>query len=722
VFGAMAFAKARTNPYGRVASPVWLVSLVLAATVLGPPNLSAQQPDTARADSVPLYRLEGITVTVSRSRDEVQRLPYAIGVLGAPEIQTLQATVSLDEALPQIPGVFVNNRYNLANGDRISIRGFGARSQFGVRGVRIIQDGIPLTLPDGQSQLNNLDLAAAGRIEVIRGPASALYGNASGGVISVQTESAPPGPLGGEIRWLGGSFGDDRTYQKYDLKAAGRPGRADYYAHLAHFQTDGYRLHSAARYTLFNGRFGYRPDSVSDLTIAVNYADTPLAENPSSLTDSLARAKPDTARDIALSPEQCPPDPGLAGCQDLGEESRQGQLGINYRRRLGAEHQLSLMAYGLVRRLENRIPFTLIELDRRAGGARLEYRYAPLTGRITGLTGGIDLDRQADDRLETARDADQTGPATLDQDERVAALGLFAQGGVELYADLELTLSLRYDRVTFAVDDRLIAGDDPDDSGRRHMDQLSPMAGLRYSLAPSLNVYANIGRSFQTPTTTELTDSLGGFNESLQPERAINYELGLKGTVSERLSYDLAIFRTDVDGLIVGSAVPGTERVFFENAGATDLRGAELGVSALIVEGLVFTAAYTHSDFVFRDFRSDDNEFSGNRLPGVPPNQASGSLTYSHRSGVTGALQVWGVDDYYVDNSNENRNEGYVTTNIRIGYSLRTPSLEILPVLGVNDIFDVRYNSSVVVNAVARAFYEPAPGRYFYAGLRVKTR
>jgi iron complex outermembrane receptor protein len=718
----MAFAKAKPNPYGPVASPAWLVSLVLATTALGPPNLSAQQPDTTRADSVPLYRLEGITVTVSRSRDEVQRLPYAIGVLGAPEIQTLQATVSLDEALPQIPGVFVNNRYNLANGDRISIRGFGARSQFGVRGVRIIQDGIPLTLPDGQSQLNNLDLAAAGRIEVIRGPASALYGNASGGVISVQTESAPPGPLGGEIRLLGGSFGNGRLYQKYDLKAAGRPGRTDYYAHLSHFETDGYRLHSEARYTVFNGRLGYQPDSASELTLVANYADTPLADSPSSLTDSLARAKPDTARNIALSPEQCPPDPGFAGCQDLGEESRQGQLGINYRRRLGAEHQFSLMAYGLVRRLVNRIPFTLIELDRLAGGARLEYRYAPLTGRMTGLTAGIDLDGQADDRLEKARDADQTGPATLDQDERVTALGLFAQAGVGLYPDLELTVSLRYDRVIFAVDDRLMGAADPDDSGNRHMDQLSPMAGLRYSPAPWLNVYANIGRSFQTPTTTELTDSLGGFNERLQPERAINYELGFKGTVSERLSYDLAIFRTDINGLIVGSAVPETERVFFENAGSSDHRGLELGVSTLVADGLVFTAAYTHSDFVFRDFRSEDGEFSGNRLPGVPPNQVYGALNYSHRSGATGALQVWGVEDYYVDNSNQNRNEGYVTTNIRMGYSLTARSLEILPVLGVNNIFDSRHNSSVVVNAVAGAFYEPAPGRHFYAGLRVKTR
>jgi iron complex outermembrane receptor protein len=698
-----------------------LITLVLTGPAFGGSRLDAQEPDSVAVDSVPLYRLEGIAVTVSRSRDDVQRLPYAIGVLGAAEIQRLQTNVSLDEILPQIPGVFVSNRHNLANGDRITIRGFGARSQFGVRGVRIIQDGIPLTLPDGQSQLNNLDLAGAGRIEVIRGAASALYGNASGGVISVQTEASPPVPLGGELRVLGGSFGDRRYYQRYDLKAAGQPGGVDYYAHLGHFQTDGFRLHSEARYTQLNGRLRFSPDSVSEITLIANYVATPLAESPSSLTDSLARSKPDTARDIALAPGQCPPDPGFGGCQDLGEESRQGQVGISYKRRFGARHEISLMGYGLARTLENRIPFTLIELDRRGGGARLEYRHAPPGGRVSAITAGVDFDAQADDRLESARDASHTGPVTLDQDERVTSLGLFAQTGIGLLTRLELTASLRYDQVHFEVDDRLITADDPDDSGARSMNQLSPMVGVRSTLAGWLNVYANIGRSFQTPTTTELTDSLGGFNETLQPERAINYELGLKGTASHRLSYSLALFRADIEDLIVGSAAAGTERVFFDNAGSARHRGVEVGLSALLAAGLVFSTAYTLSDFVFSDFRNEDDDFSGNRLPGVPLNQIDSRLTYNHPTGFMGALRVWGVDGYFVDNANQSRNDGYVTVDIRLGYGLHTTAVEISPLLGVNNLFDVRYNSSVVVNAVGGRYYEPAPGRSLYFGLRATT-
>jgi iron complex outermembrane receptor protein len=687
-----------------------------------PGTALAQQQDSARADSIPLYKLEGVTVTVSRSREEVNRLPYAIGLVGAAEIQGLEPTVSLDESLGAVPGVLVNNRYNFALGNRISIRGFGARSQFGVRGIRVIQDGIPLTLPDGQSQLNNLDLAAAGRIEVIRGPASALYGNASGGVISVQSEPAPPVPIRPELRVLGGGYGNDRLYQKYDLKAGGLAGHFDYLGHLSYFQSDGFRTHSEAKYTLLNTRVGYRLSRDADLTLVFNYANAPQAENPSTLTDSVARVKPDTVRDIVLPPEECPPDPGFGGCQNLGEESEQGQLGVTYRQRLGVQHELSLMGYGLFRGLENRIPFRFIELDRRAGGARVEYHFASSGGRLSGLTAGLDLDHQGDDRREFLRDDQGLGPVALDQDETVTALGLFAHGGALLAATLEATLSLRYDRVRFEAEDRLVTQDDPDDSGGRTMDQWSPMAGLRFSPAPWLNVYGNIGRSFQTPTTTELTDTLGGFNQELQPERATNYEIGLKGTVSDRLSYSLALFRADIEDQLIGSVAGGIERVYFENAGSSVHKGIEAGATALLSAGLTLTAAYTFSDFRFEDFQTDEGDFSGNEVPGVPPHQFFAQLAFTQAAGFTGSVRVTVLDSYFVDGANLDRNDGYSAVDLRFGYTASSSGFEIVPFVGVNNLFDARYNSSVVINAIAGRYYEPAPGRNLYGGLRIGLR
>ncbi|UCC71044.1 MAG: TonB-dependent receptor [Gemmatimonadota bacterium] len=691
--------------------------LILAAA-----PAAAQRPVGVPADSVFLYKLEGISVTVSRSALEVERLPYAVGVLGAEDVQGLEATISLDESLAQIPGVFVDNRYNFALGARISIRGFGARTQFGVRGVRIIQDGIPLTLPDGQAQTGNLDLGAAGRIEVIRGPASALYGNASGGVISVQTESAPAAALRPEFRALAGGYGNGRSYQKYDLKLGGQQGRFDYLGHLAYFDSDGFRTHSEATYTLLNARLRYELDRNADLTLVVNYADAPQAENPSTLTDSVARVKPDTVRDIVLPPEECPPDPGFGGCQNLGEEFRQGQAGVTYRRRFGGTHEISLMGYGLFRELENRIPFRLIELDRLGGGARAEYRLTPAEGRLARLTAGLDLDSQWDDRVELVRDDETVGPAALDQDERVTALGLFAHGGLVLASGLELTLSLRYDRVRFQVDDRLVTGDDPDDSGTRNMDQWSPMVGLSYSYATWLNLYGNVGRSFQTPTTTELTDTLGGFNAELQPERATNYEIGVKGTAGGRASYSLALFHTDVEDQLIGSAAAGTERVLFENAGSSVHEGIEVGISALVAPSLTATAAYTYSDFKFEEFVTEAGDFSRNRVPGVPPHRLHARLGYAGGRGLSGSLQLTAADDHFVDNASESRNDGYTVVDLRLGFTAHTPGFEIAPFLGLNNLFDERYNSSVVVNAIAGRYYEPAPGRNLYVGVRLSTR
>jgi len=285
-----------------------------------------------------------------------------------------------------------------------------------------------------------------------------------------------------------------------------------------------------------------------------------------------------------------------------------------------------------------------------------------------------------------------------------------------------LTVSTRYDRVRFDVDDQLVTPEDPDDSGTLTMDQLSPMIGLRYTRAPWLNLYGSVSRSFQTPTTTELTDSLGGFNEDLQPERATNYEIGVKGTAMSRLSYSLALFHMDVTDLIVGSEAPSTERVYFDNAGSSTHNGVEASLSALLSEGLVITASYTHSNFFFDDFQTNETDFSGNKLPGVPPNQVFARLNYVRRPGLSAWASLTAVDGYFVDNANESRNRGYVVVDLRIGYTARTRGLEIVPLLGLNNLFDVRYNSSVVVNAIAGRYFEPAPGRNMYLGLRLSFR
>lgn len=689
-------------------------SLALFAMVANSAVASVTQTpaDSAKGDTIPVYRLEGITVTVTRFREEINQLPFAASLITASQIQGSEATISLDEALDEVPGVFVNNRHNFALGNRISIRGFGARSQFGVRGIRIIQDGIPLTLPDGQAQLNSVDLAAAGRIEVIRGPASSLYGNAAGGVIAIHTEEPPPVAFEPEVRLLGGSFGDDRYYQKYDVKAMGRSGDLDYVAHVGHFQTDGFRLHSAAENTLLNTRVRYRIDDRSQLTGVINYVNSPVAQNPSALSRELLQQNRDTVRGIVLD-------------QDLGESSKQGQLGLTYRRLLGARHEISVMGYGVFRELDNPIPFTRIQLDRLGGGGRLEYRFTPATGRLAGLAVGVDLDHQSDDRLELSHpDPDEV---QLEQDESVTSIGVFSQGGFDLASGLELSAGVRYDRVRFEVDDKLIGSGNPDDSGARTLDQFSPTVGLRYTYAPWLNTYANIGRSFQTPTTTELSDpTSGGFSTDLEPERATNYEVGFKGTAAQRLSYSVALFIADIEDQLVASRPPEIDRDVFINAGASTHRGVELGLSALLAPGLTLSTAYTYSDFEFDDFRvaagDETNDFSGNEVPGIPPHRFHGEIGYTHRTGLSGTVEVDLVDGFFVDNANENRTAAYEVVDLRFAYATRLGEVAVRPFLGINNLFDIDYISSVVVNDARGNFFEPAPGRHVYLGLQARVR
>ncbi|MGH7504762.1 MAG: TonB-dependent receptor plug domain-containing protein, partial [Longimicrobiales bacterium] len=255
----------------------------------------AAQPPTGRDTLPAVVPLDSLEVTVTRRTVPVDRVPAAVSTVDRETIQRGQPTVTIDEALSAVPGVFVSNRYNFALGPKISVRGLGARASFGVRGVRVIADGIPLTMPDGQTNLNNLDLGSAGRIEVIRGPASALYGNAAGGVIAVTTEAPPEVPFAAEARLVAGNLGRGvhapARLTKLQAKVGGTSGNAGYMVSVSRLETDGYRDFSAARQTLINAKAEFALDPRTSLTAVVNALDAPLAESPGSLPADSARVR-----------------------------------------------------------------------------------------------------------------------------------------------------------------------------------------------------------------------------------------------------------------------------------------------------------------------------------------------------------------------------------------------------------------------------------------------
>jgi iron complex outermembrane receptor protein len=657
-------------------------------------------------DEEELIILEPVEATAPRVEKPLFKVPFSVGVVEKDEIQLGRQTIGLDESINRIPGVYVQNRYNFAQDLRISIRGFGTRAAFGIRGIKILVDGIPLTLPDGQSQIDSIDLDSTERIEVIRGPLSALYGNASGGVISIMGEDGPNEPFVLEARPVFGSFG----LQKYLAKAGGRVKNINYFLSLSRLDLGGFREHSKTENILLNSKLHYTINDSSDLTFLLNLLDAPIAEDPGALTKEELRENRKQASPLNFQ-------------RDAGESIKDGRLGFVYRNYFSENHEVNFNVYGSIRDLSQRLPFGIVTFDRLVLGGGAKYVWnGTLWRKGNRFITGIDIEHQNDKRKNFGfGEGNKKGELTLNQREKVIGVGVFMQDEFQILDNLEITLGLRYDLIYFSVDDSLIKEDNPDDSGSITFDEISHKVGILFSPFSFLNVYGNFSTSFETPTTTELANrptGAGGFNPDLKPQRTIGFETGLKGILQNRLTYDLAFFGANVKNELIPFQVlevPGRE--FFRNAGRSRQYGLEIGLSLEVAKGLRLTFAYTYLNFKFEDFKTDEGNFDGNRVPGIPPNQLYGEVFYKSPSGFYGGLELFYVDDFFVNDSNTEKNSSYLVPNLRLGYQTKLfKHWEISPFLGLNNVFDEKYNSSVRVNASGGRFFEPAPGFNLFGG------
>ncbi|MEK7727528.1 MAG: TonB-dependent receptor [candidate division KSB1 bacterium] len=730
------------------------------------------QPDSARTRQ---YELQSVLVTATREARPKGRVPYAISVLTQNEIQRGRAGLSLEEALRAAPGVVVNNRYNLAQGDRISMRGLGSRSAFGVRGIKILLNGIPLTMPDGQSQLNNLDLSAIGRIEILRGPSSALYGNAAGGLINLQTQPAANSPLKVQPQFLTGSAG----LRKWQTKFSGTLGRHSYFVNVSKLNLDGFREHSAASFASINAIGHHEISPRLKLTTVFNYYDSPYLLNPSSRSQAELATSTTATRFFIKQ-------------QAAGKKLWQGQAGAT----LKYDDAFEVTLYGLSRELLNPIPGRIVELDRTSGGVRSAFgkRFALGNVGVHWLL-GADYEMQNDDRREFVNDGLpqsevgiieankmfallQYGSKLLDQKEKVFGLGPFAELELSLRSNWIATLGARYDRYKFEATDRL-HNDGIDASGGRVMEQFSPMLGLTYRPRNELSLYANYATAFQTPTTTELSNQPtreGGFNLDLQPETLRSFEFGMKGLWQQKqFEWDVAFYAMNINQMLIPYQIQNasSDEIFFRNAGAARNRGLEVSCQWQPVPRVRAALAYTFINFEFTDFvietasanSSNPNipplrgargvfceideittppcppqggniqtrevnvntQLAGNKMPGVPPQHLFARLLYEHASGVYGELEAQWNAEYFTNdfngpplNTNAARsnfiNAGYRTLDLRLGLSRTFKKFGVDFFLGVNNLFDERYNGSIVPNAQSNRFFEPAPLRNWYVG------
>ena len=661
--------------------------------------------DTADQDT-DATRLDEIVVRATRMDKRLRDIPAAISVIGKDEIQRGRQQLGLDESLSGVPGVFIQDRYNFSRDLRISIRGFGARSAFGIQGIKILVDGIPETLPDGQSNSDGIDLGSVQRIEVIRGPSSSLYGNASGGVINITSERGPAVPFV-ETRLSAGDY----DFRQLQFKAGGNTGRLNYLFNVSDMQYDGYRAHSQTESTSLNARLVYAIDDESEFGIVLHTTDQPVAKDPGGIDLAQAQADPTSARQRNVD-------------FDTGEVMDQQRLGLTYSKSFGERHEIRLRNHYVWRDFANLLPFTdggSTQFDRFFVGGGGIYSYTgQLWGRSNSLIVGLDLDRQDDDRQRFDNNMGVLGPMIADQVELVTNFGLFLQNEIAVSEKLALTLGLRYDEIKYEVEDKFFS--DGDDSATRTLDEVSPMIGILYSPSELASFYATISTAFEAPTTTQLANpsGTGGFNPNVDPQLATNYEVGVKGILAERNFYELTLFSIDVEDELIPFEVGG--RDIYENAGKSSRKGVEMSLATEPVEGLRITLAYTYSDFEFDLFIDDNgNDHSGNTIPGIPENLFRGEIAYTHSSGFYAAMDGLNVGSFSVRNDNTVATESYTVVNLRTGLAdWRLGNWELEPFVGLNNLTNERYSAEIRINAFGGRYYEPAPDRNFYGGLAIR--
>jgi iron complex outermembrane recepter protein len=704
-----------------------LVALFATAVLTFPIATAAQEPvDTTGQDTTRVTQLPELNVTVTRTTEPLERVPFAVGVLDREDLVRGQQTVGIDEALNNLPGVVVANRYNFSLDQRISIRGFGSRSNFGVRGLKILVDGIPQTLPDGQSQLTNVDFADLERAEVLRGSSSSFYGNASGGVISFQTERAADGPFAQRVRVQGGDGkrGGDGFY-KWQSWTSARSGDVSGTLSISQFKADGFRQHSAGEFRQLNAGGDWVMGGSTIGTIRLSLADNPEAQNPGALTRTEYDANPDSAA-------------GNNIIRGADKDVQQQQLALGVKHFDAAGNEYNATVFGLLRDLENPLAAppdigggptngTYVRIDRAAGGLRLTMaRALGSQQQAPRLTAGVDAQRMRDDRQNLVSDGGvPTSTVFLDQREQVTELGPFAQLQWGPNERLLVSGGARFDWVRFSLDDNFLT--DGDDSGDRDMSALSGNIGASWSFEDQFVPYVNVSTSFETPTTTELVnqpDGSAGFNQDLGPQRAVTYEVGARGRPTPAVTYSVALFLARVSDAIVQAEEVGG-RAFFRNAQKTHNDGAEVGLSVTPVAGLTLNGAYTYARYRFVE-EPEGTGLDGNRLPGVPEH----FWRFGLRTALTSGLYF--DADHTLSSSvasdDENTPEGIVdswgagVTNARLGWQGDVGVMRLSPFLGVNNLWDRRYIGSVTLNGAFGRVLEPSPRRVVYIGTEVGYR
>jgi iron complex outermembrane receptor protein len=688
----------------------------------------------ARAETS--LELAPIVVTATRVAQSSADLPASIDLIDQQTIQSGQLQVNLSESLMTVPGVSAQNRQNYAQDLQLSVRGFGARSSFGVRGVRLYSDGIPGTMPDGQGQFSQFDLSSAGRIEVLRGPFSALYGNSSGGVIAVFTEDARPGhSVAGTAEY--GTF----NTQRYAVKTTGSDAVVNYVVDAAHFQTDGYRFHSDAERNNFNAKLRFAASETSTVTVVANAIETPFVQDPLGLTRAQLAANPEQAGTGAIP---------FNTRKSLGQE----QLGLVFDDKVSGNDEVSTTVYtghrattqyqAIPQATQQNAPLYpggVIDLSRAFWGVDAHVTdQRSIAGTPLQVVAGLSYDDLAEARKGylnyVGSQLGVEGALRRDEANHVYDFDQYLQAQWDPAARWRLSAGLRNSTVEVASHNHLRGITEPDSSVR--YSAVNPVGGVTFRAASAVNVYGSYGKGFETPTLNDVAyrstnGSLPGLNLALKPARSDNFEVGVKAGGGQ-VRADLAAFSIKTkDELAVLANSSG--RTVNQNIGETTRRGAELGVDALWGGGFSARVAYTYiRAVVAQAYYSCVGApckppatltgplpanyvlvAAGNHLPAVPMNALYAGLTWKYAPwGFRATVEAQSRARIYTDDRNSTAAAGYWVANVRAGFEQESKRWRFSEYARLDNLANRAYVGSVIVNESNSRFFEAAPGRTAY--------
>ena len=674
-------------------------------------------------------QLPTIHLEATRTDTEGLKTPASIYRISQDEHQN-NIGVNLTETLKGVPGLQLNNRENYAQDLQLSMRGFGARSTFGVRGIRLYVDGIPATMPDGQGQTSNIDLSSLDHIEVLGGPFSSLYGNSSGGTILTTTKEGQDRDSI-ELGYAGGSHHKGRA----DLILQGGADKANepsYVISSSYFDTDGYRDHSSARKRLSNAKLTWNLDDGSTVNWMLNDVDM-NADDPQGLSREQWKANPKQVNDAKNQ-------------YDVRKEIKQTQTGINWTKPINDQNEIYSMAYFGHREVTQyqSIPESAQKNPRHAGGvidfARDFYgadlRWTgkdllPNTRFSVGLAyDAMDEDRQGFENFNAAGQYGVKGNLRRDENNTLWNLDPYLQASWQFLPTWRIDTGLRYSNVHYESKDHYLKYNaDPsknngDDSGQKDYQKVLPSAALTWEITPEVTTYLSYAKGFETPTFTEMaypTTGTAGINFALRPSTSDNYEMGLK---SENAwgNFTAAIFQANTKDDIV-SAGTKDGRASFQNADKTKRQGVELSWNKKLWRDLSAQASYSYLDATFdAEIANNDPQkvvASGNHIPGVAKNQAYVALAWQPETGFNAGIDVRYSDQIYVDDINSDVAPSYTVTSANLGYIWRNADWKVRTFARVDNLFDREYIGSVIVNDGNGRFFEPADGLNWSAGLSV---